>query len=337
MISQMGYIDIHGHVSAPPALYAYQAGLMSARAFHGKGKIRASDEEIVNAAANHVQRLKDYNIDRQFISARPFSMMHSRKPEIIVHWFMEAVNDVVALQVAAYPDSFVGIAALPQNAGVGTENTLAELERCVTELGFVGCVINPDPGEGDYATPTMADEYWYPLYEKMVELDIPGLVHAASCSNPRESYSNHFITEESIAVMALVDSTVFDDFPTLKLIVSHGGASVPYQYGRWQAQRIQKGKEDFGDSLRKMHFDTVLYNKESLELLFKIVGYENCLFGTETPGIGSGVDPASGKMMDDLGPVIESIDFLTAQQRDAIFRTNAEKLFTRWAGIGCAT
>ena len=326
-------IDIHGHVTAPLALYAYQAGLMSARAFHGKGSIRATEEEVLAAAIPHVQRLKDYGISRQFISPRPYSMMHSRKPEVIVHWFIETVNDIIAAQVAEYPESFVGVAGLPQSAGVSPSNTVEELRRCVLELGFVGCVLNPDPGEGDYATPGLGDEWWYPLYEAMVELDVPGLVHATACSNPRESYSNHFITEESIAVMSLVDSNVFTDFPDLKLIISHGGGSVPYQYGRWQAQRVQKGRDDFSTSLRQLWFDTVLYNKESLELLFKIVGPDRCLFGTETPGIGSGADRVTGNFMDDLAPVIDSIAFLDESQKTGIFSGNAETVFSRWNGI----
>ena len=326
-------VDIHGHVTAPLALYAYQAGLMSARAFHGKGSIRATEEEVLAAAIPHVQRLEDYGISRQFISPRPYSMMHSRKPEVIVHWFIETVNDIIAAQVAEYPESFVGVAGLPQSAGVSPSNTVEELRRCVLELGFVGCVLNPDPGEGDYATPGLGDEWWYPLYEAMVELDVPGLVHATACSNPRESYSNHFITEESIAVMSLVDSNVFTDFPDLKLIISHGGGSVPYQYGRWQAQRVQKGRDDFSTSLRQLWFDTVLYNKESLELLFKIVGPDRCLFGTETPGIGSGADRVTGNFMDDLAPVIDSIEFLDESQKAGIFMGNAETVFSRWNGI----
>ncbi len=330
----MPYIDVHGHVTAPIALYAYQAGLISAGKFHGKGKIRATEEEILESCQWHIERLRSHGIDRQFISPRPYSMMHSRKPEIIVHWFIETVNDIIAAQVAEYPEAFVGVAGLPQSAGVSPANAVEELERCVTELGFVGCVVNPDPGEGDYATPGLGDEWWYPLWEKMVELDVPGLVHATSCQNSRESYSNHFITEEGIAVMSLMDSHVFEDFPDLKLIISHGGGSVPYQYGRWQAQRVQKGKVDFEEDLRKLWFDTVLYNKESLELLFKIVGPEHSLFGTETPGIGSGIDRKTGRYMDDLGPVIDSIDFLTEDQKNDVFYRNAEKVFTRWEGTG---
>ena len=326
----MTTVDIHGHVSAPLALYAYQAQLISARAFHGKGKVAATDDEIAAAAEGHVALLERMRIDQQFISPRPFAMMHSHKPEIIVRWFSEQVNDIIAKQVAAYPDTFVGMAGLPQSAGVSPANVVQELERCVTELGFVGCVLNPDPGEGDYATPPLGDEHWYPLYEKLVELDVPALVHASACRNPRESYSNHFITEEGIAVISLCDSRVFTDFPDLKLIISHGGGSVPYQVGRWRAQRVQKGLESFDTALRRLYFDTVLYNKESLELLFKIVGPDRCLFATEAPGIGSAIDPATGRYMDDLRPVIEEIDFLTDAQRAGIFSGNAESVFTRW-------
>lgn len=326
----MLHVDIHGHISAPLALYAYQAQLISAREFHGKGKVAATDEEVVAAARPHVEILRRLGVDRQFISPRPFAMMHSHKPEAIVHWFTQQVNDMIAKQVAAYPESFVGVAGLPQNAGVSPANAVEELERAVTELGFVGCVLNPDPGEGDYATPPLGDEHWYPLYEKLVELDVPALVHASACRNPRESYSNHFITEESIAVISLADSRVFEDFPNLKLIIAHGGGSVPYQVGRWRAQRVQKKLERFDDSLRRLYFDTVLYNRESIELLLRIVGPDRCLFATEAPGIGSGIDPETGRYMDDLRPVVESIDWLTEEQRALVFHGNAERLFTRW-------
>lgn len=326
----MRHVDIHGHISAPLALYAYQAQLISARAFHGKGRVAATDDEVVAAAAPHVENLRRLGVDQQFISPRPFAMMHSHRPEIIVRWFTEQVNDMIATQVAAYPESFVGVAGLPQSAGVSPANAVEELERAVTELGFVGCVLNPDPGEGDYATPPLGDEHWYPLYEKLVELDVPAIVHSSACRNPRESYSNHFITEESIAVISLADSRVFDDFPNLKLIVAHGGGSVPYQIGRWRAQRVQKKRERFDDSLRRLYFDTVLYNRESIELLLRIVGPDRCLFATEAPGIGSGVDPETGRYMDDLRPVVESIEWLTDEQRGWVFHDNAERLFTRW-------
>ena len=152
-----------------------------------------------------------------------------------------------------------------KNSGVPVTNTFDEIDRCINDLGFVGIMINPDPGEGDGQTPAMGQEYWYPLYEKMVKMDIPGLVHGASCKNPRESFHGHFITEESIAILSLVDSKVFQDFPKLKLIISHGGGSVPYQVGRWRSQlRGPNDTENFDQRLKQLYFDTALYNIESL-------------------------------------------------------------------------
>lgn len=328
----MRIVDVHGHISAPLALYAYQAQLIASRGFHGKGRPACSDDDVVGAAESHVALLQRLGVDTQLISPRPFAMMHSHQPATIVRYYTETVNDMIATQVAAYPDTFLGVAGLPQAAGVSPANVVEELQRCVEDLGFVGCVLNPDPGEGDYATPPLGDEWWYPLYGKLVELDTPALIHSAGCRNPRESYSNHFITEESIAILSLVESRVFEDFPGLKLIVSHGGGSIPYQLGRWRAQRLQKDAEPFEVSLRRLYFDTVLYSPEALELLLKVAGPDRCLFGTEAPGIGSGFDPALGRTLDDLKPVVEGIGWLTDAQQAAVFHDNARSVFSRWKG-----
>lgn len=318
-------IDAHGHVSAPAELYAYKAGLLSHRGAHGKGSPGLTDEQIEASAKRHLAALDEVGIDMQFISPRPFQAMHSEKPEKIVYWWTEAVNDVIGKQAKTHPARFRGVAGLPQLAGVSPKNCLAELERCVKQLGFVGCLINPDPWEGDGLAPTMGEEYWYPLYEKLVELDVPAMVHSAGCRNPRESYSNHFITEETIAILSLMNSNVFKDFPNLKIIVPHGGGSIPYQIGRWRAQR--RGGETFDESLRRLYFDAVLYNQESIELLFRIVGTDRCLFGTERPGTGAAKDPETGRWMDDLKPVIENISWLTEKDRRLVFEDNAKLVF----------
>jgi 4-oxalmesaconate hydratase len=125
---------------------------------------------------------------------------------------------------------------------------------------------------------------------------------------------------------------VFEDFPTLKLISAHGGGPVPYQIGRWRANRWRSGrevKETFDESLGKLFFDTVLYNKESIELLLKICGADHCMFGTEKPGFGSARDPQSGLWLDDLKPVIESIEWLSEADRELVFEGTARRVFTK--------
>ncbi len=327
-------IDAHNHVTAGRELSAFQGSLISNRGFHANRPSGVTEETVKRAkwqGHKHSELLEHVGTDMAFISPRPYTMMHSEKPESIVHLYCKATNDAIAIAVKLEPNRFRGVGGLPQCAGVSPKNTLEEIERCIKELGFVGIMINPDPGEGDGLTPGMGDEYWYPLYEKMVELDVPALIHSASCKNGRESFHGHFITEESIAILSLLDSKTFDIFPKLKLIISHGGGSIPYQVGRWRSQlRGPNNTENFDERLRMLYFDTALYNTESLELLFKIVGPDRCMFGTERPGAGSKENPRTGRWYDDTKPLIDSISWLSTEQKEQIFHKNAEQVFNRF-------
>jgi 4-oxalmesaconate hydratase len=333
-------IDSHAHLVTPQSLYAFWTVLSVSNGLHDNLEPGITDEEISACAAKNVAIMDSVGTDMQLLSPRPFTLMHSHKRVKDVQKWVCLNNDIIARTVDLYPTRFRGVAGLPQVAGEPISIVFDEIDRCIDELGFVGVLLNPDPGEGDGKTPNLADKYWYPLYEKLVEKDIPAHIHSAACCG-RETYSEHFISEESLAITAISRSTVFEDFPTLKLMISHGGGSVPYQVGRWRAQRsgydtkssgfnnIKKSGESFDEILRKFYFDTVLYNKESLELLFKIVGPDRCLFGTEKPGSGSALDPQTGRDYDDLKPVIEEIDFLSEDQKAQIFENNTRLLFSR--------
>lgn len=331
-------IDIHGHISAPPELYAYQANLLASRGSQRKSHFKVDDERVEKTLKPHLKFLEEFGIDMQLISPRPYTLMHHEKPEKIVHWYVEACNDLIARQCKMYPKIFRGVAALPQGVGSDLKICFEELERCVKGLGFVGCLINPDPGaRGDDSTPAMSEEYWYPLYEKLVEFDIPGLIHASTSLSSRLGYTLHFVNEESIAVLSIVNSRVFQDFPKLKLIVPHGGGAIPYQIGRFMATRYPSRRnidrdaypvnEYFENVAKKLYYDTCLYTQEALELLFKVMGPEHCLFGTEAPGAGSAMNPKTGRAMDDLKTSIETIEWLSSKDRTDIFEDNAKRLY----------
>ncbi|HEX3514316.1 MAG TPA: amidohydrolase family protein [Trebonia sp.] len=330
-------IDIHAHLVAPAAFYGYRANLLAASGYY-RGPVGVSDEALAEAAAGNVAIMDKVGTDVQLISPRPFQQMHSAKPDQVVHWWIEANNDLIARTAALHPGRFAGVAGLPVCAGSPVSDALPELARSIEDLGFVGVSLNPDPYEGAGPSPRLSDPYWYPLWEKLVAYDVPALVHSAGCGNGRESYSEHFITEESIAILSVLRSPVFDDFPDLKLIVSHGGGSVPYQIGRWQAEALSPGlggatdAERFEVGLRRFWFDTVLHHPPSLELLFKTVGADRCMFGTENPGSGSAVNPASGRPFDDLRPVIDAMTWLTSAQKDSVFEKTALSVFPRLAG-----
>jgi OH-DDVA meta-cleavage compound hydrolase len=331
-------IDVHAHVSAPPELYAYQANLLASRGGQRKSTPKLDDDKVEKALKPHLRFLEEAKTDMQLLSPRPYTMMHHEKPDRIVHWYIEACNDLIHKQCQMHPNVFKGVAGLPQAVGVDIKQVIPELERCVKELGFVGCLINPDPGaRGDDSTPAMGEEYWYPLYEKLCELDVPAMIHSSTCLSSRLNYTLHFINEESIAVVSLINSKVFEHFPKLKIVVAHGGGAIPYHMGRFMAGRYTSRRdlgrkavnEDryFENVAKKLHYDTCLYTPEALELLFKVMGPANCCFGTESPGAGSSVNPKTGLAMDDLRPIIEGFDWLSDGDKKAIFEMNARKLY----------
>jgi predicted TIM-barrel fold metal-dependent hydrolase len=327
-------IDIHAHVTAPDSLYVYKAGLLSHRGGHGRGAVDATDEDIIAAlnkpafgGSSHLAQLKEAGTDLQIISPRPYQMMHSESPKL-VQWYTEETNNIIAREVKLFPKTFRGVCGLPQSPGVSPKECLPYLEKIVKEHGFVGCLLNPDPGEcSGHQTPPLGDRFWYPLYEKLCELDIVGHIHSAGCRSERLTYSLHFINEESIALVSLLNSNVFKDFPKLKIVVSHGGGAIPYQYARFEASALRRGMERFSDRMRNIYYDTVLYSAEALTLLFKTVGPDRCMFGTERPGVGTVKDPRTGKWLDETRHIIEGFEWLSSADKKMIFEDTAKKVF----------
>jgi 4-oxalmesaconate hydratase len=329
-------IDSHAHLVAPPSLYAYRSSLTVSRGQHGFYKTHIAEDELAKSAANNVKLMDDVGTDLQLLSPRPYMLVHGTARWDDARAWTEVNNDLIARTQKMYPTRFRGVAGLPQTVGAPVTTLFDEIKRVTEEYGFVGVLVNPDPSEGLNTSPTVSDPYWYPLYEKLSELDLPMHVHSANCCG-RETYDEHFVTEESLAITSLARSDVFKRYPDLKIMISHGGGSIPYQIGRWRsnrqmeikAGRLPKDFETFDTTLKRFYFDTCLHNQKSLELLFDVVGTDRCLFGTERPGSGAGIDPISGRAYEDIKPTIEAITSLTKQDKDAIFEGNAHKVFSR--------
>ena len=329
-------IDSHAHLVAPSSLYRYRTDLVAFRGQFGFFEGKITDEDLSKSADHNVSLMDEVGTDMQLISPRPFILLHGTNRWEDIRAWTETNNNLIARTVRRHPTRFRGVGGLPQSLGLPINTVFDEITRCVEELGFVGILLNPDPGEGSGQSPTLDNRYWYPLYERLCELDLPAHIHSCACTG-RENYDEHFITEESLAITTIARSRVFQDFPDLKLMVSHGGGAIPYQIGRWQSNRqmqieagtLTEDHESFDKTLRRFWFDTLVHNKHSLELLLKVVGTDRCCFGTERPGSGGGINPDTGRSYDDLKPLIESIEFITEEDRNAIFEGNARRLFSR--------
>ena len=213
-------VDVHGHMSTPPHFRGHLGATISLNT-PGR-KLEMPDEALANAQKAHLKGMDERQIDVQLIGPRPVAMWHWTRP-FLQQDICRVTNDVIARIVKLHPDRFRGMAQLPQNAAQDTGHCIAEFERCVKELGFVGAYVNPDPS-GRKDAPGMHDSYWHPLYKKAVELDVPLMVHPATSFDPRievipHNYQMNNYTEEFIAMHILSHSNVFELFPKLKIVI----------------------------------------------------------------------------------------------------------------------
>ncbi len=316
-------VDVHGHMTTPAPFRQFLAETV-AQNTPGR-KLEMTDEQLENAQQRHLKFMDDRNIDVQLIGPRPIAMWHWMRPFLQDFW-ATTVNDVIARIVKLHPDRFRGMAQLPQSKEKDTRNCVAEFERSVKELGFVGAYLNPDPA-GDKLTPGVHEEYWHPLYEKAVQLDVPLMIHPSITYDRRleiipANYQVNNYLEEFVAMQLYSHSKVFETFPKLKIVVCHCGGGL----NRFIPTDRHVGKAGLKNNL---FYDACCYDVHYLEAAIKQRGVDQMLFGSESPGSGGAVRPETGKPSDDLVPVIDSLVFLSAEDKLKIFQKNPLKVFTK--------
>jgi len=241
-----------------------------------------------------------------------------------------ACNDLVKRVVDLYPQNFVGVCQLPQSPGVPIANSVAELKRCVTELGFVGCNLNPDPSGGHWQSPPLTDQHWYPFYEQMVALDVPAMIHVSASCNPNfHATGAHYINADTTAFMQFIEGDLFRDFPTLRFIIPHGGGAVPYHWGRYRGLADMLKRPSLAQHIMKnVFFDTCVYHQPGIDLLVEVIDIDNILFGSEMVGAVRGIDPETGQYFDDTKRYVDAVR-LSDSDRAKVFEGNARRVYPR--------
>jgi len=329
-------IDCHGHyTTAPLELQLFREAQLAAFKGGGAGpaggRLHISDEQIrasLEQAQLKLQRQR--GTDLTIFSPRASAMAHHLGDEQVSQVWTRVCNDLIARVVALYPENFIGVCQLPQSQGVPASHSAAELDRCVRELGFIGCNLNPDPSGGHWNGPPLTDRYWYPLYEKMVELDVPAMVHVSASCNPNfHATGAHYINADTTAFMQFIGADLFSDFPTLRFIIPHGGGAVPYHWGRYRGLAQDLKRPPLTESvLRNVFFDTCVYHQAGIDLLARVIPIDNILFGSEMVGAVRGIDPTTGHYYDDTKRYVDALP-IDASAKQRIFSGNARRVFPR--------
>ena len=329
-------IDCHGHFTTVPASFrAWRAKQVEsaddiARAPALSGA-HVTDDEIREGVGNGQLRLqKERGSDLTLFSPIAGLMSHHLGNERTSLEWAEISNDLVYRVTEMYPDNFAPVCQLPQSPGADPAHCIPELRRCVEELGFVGCNLNPDPSGGYWTGKPMTDRSWYPLYEALVDLDVPAMIHvAASCNPCAHGTGAHYLNADTSVFMQLLQGDLFKDFPTLRMVIPHGGGAVPYHWGRYRGMSLEMRERPLEGLLDNVFFDSCVYHQPGVELLTKVIPADNVLFGSEMIGALRGKDPDTGHNFDDTKRYIDACPALSDADRYKIFEGNARRVYPR--------
>jgi 4-oxalmesaconate hydratase len=327
-------IDCHGHYTTDPHSHGAFRTTQLDWFRQGLGTpayAAISDDEIMESIEiNQLRAIRERGADMTLFSPRAVGMGHHEGDAVTSAIWTRHCNDLIKRVVDLFPRHFAGVCQLPQSQGISIANAIGELERCVLELGFVGCNLNPDPSGGHWSGPPLTDRAWYPFFQKMVELDVPAMVHVSGSCNPNfHATGAHYLNADTTAFMQCLEGDLFRDFPDLRLIIPHGGGAVPYHWGRFRGLADRLGKPDPRQHLLgNIFFDTCVYHQPGVDLLFRVIPVENILFASEMFGAVRSADPDTGHPYDDTKRYIDALD-LSEADRHLVFEGNSRRVYPR--------
>jgi 4-oxalmesaconate hydratase len=330
-------IDCHGHyTTAPKQLGDWRdkqiAGIKDPSQMPKASELKISDEDIRETIiGNQLRLMKERGNDLTLFSPRASFMAHHIGDFNVSSTWAAICNELCFRVSQLFPDNFVPVAMLPQSPGVAPETCIPELVKCVEQYGNVGINLNPDPSGGHWNSPPLTDRQWYPIYEKMIEYDIPAMIHVSTSCNPAfHTTGAHYLNADTTAFMQLIQGDLFKDFPQLRFLIPHGGGAVPYHWGRFRGLAQEMKKPLLQDHLlNNVFFDTCVYHQPGIDLLNTVIPVKNVLFASEMIGAVRGIDPTTGNYYDDTKKYIDASTLLSAEEKHQVFEANTRRVFPR--------
>jgi aminocarboxymuconate-semialdehyde decarboxylase len=323
-------IDIHCHCNTPAAAKLVE-GLSPPRT----DRVRTTPNDLTKRInsdntrrelpkhTDSALRLADMDrmgIDVQVLSTGPMQFYYWTEPEL-GRKTSQVINDNLVNVVAKHPDRFVALGTVPlQN----TEMAITELDRCVDQLGMRGIEICTNVNGEELASPRL-DRF----FARVQELDVLLFLHPFSY-NESERFNDYNFSntighplDSALAIGHLIFGGTLERYPGLKLVIAHGGGYLPTYPGRFDhAYRAREDGRQYISAepstyLRKLYFDTVVYDPRQVATLVEMYGSDHVLAGTDYPFDMSEKDPIG---------LIERVQGLSADDAGAIMGRNAARL-----------
>jgi aminocarboxymuconate-semialdehyde decarboxylase len=281
------------------------------------------DEELAARWSPEVRlgKLDDAGVDRLVISLPSHMGLYHADPVVNIA-YAQAVNDDLAKYCASNPDRFSFWAHAPLQV---PKDAATELERAVTQLGAVGLGM----GAANFGGLEVHMPEMFPIWEKACELHVPLFVHGynQSVTWGSDAVEDPFDTTSIVGMLYdeaklfwyFVNGGVLDEFPDLRVYITHGGGYVPYQLGRFDETNLtmcpdSKNVKHVLEYLPNFYFDPLVHHQSMRKAIVDVIGPDRLLYGDNF----GGADSVDFDLTEGLG--------LSQTDRDKIRSGNAEQL-----------
>ncbi len=259
-------------------------------------KVRPFFPKLIEPVEKRVDAMAQQGVTRQVLSMWADIFAHGLPREKSVAWH-RYMNEHMAKLCQAKPERFSMLASVPFPHA---QEAAAELTHAVKNLGAVGAVVAANV-EGVNLGELDLDAFW----QTAVDLDVAVFIHPVQAQpQPRVakfalSQIAQYTVDTTFTVGSLIFAGVMDRFPTLRILLSHGGGTFPYLTGRFDIMHARMDRAQQGDVaankpsdyLRRFYYDTILHDPAILNWLTARVSAERVALGTDYSFPPADTDP----------------------------------------------
>lgn len=333
-------IDVHAHYVPPSILEdidneAKRFGLDVVRhppscacAFHFKYglKVRPFFPKLIEPVDRRLAAMETQGVDHQVLSTWADIFAYGLPKEEACAWH-RYLNRHMAALCAGDPKRFSLLASVPLPYA---QESSAEIEYAVKQLGAVGVVIAANV-EGVNLGELDLDAFW----QTVSDLDVGVFIHPVQAQpSPRSakfalSQVAQYTVDTTFTVGSLIGAGVLDRFPALRILLSHGGGTLPYLTGRFDCmyERMDRTAQGYvareapSAYLRRFYYDTIVHDPEILRWLASRVSVDRVALGSDYSFPPADLDPVAH---------VRAAGF-SENEMASILETNPRTLFPRLA------
>ncbi len=311
-------IDLHCHILVPriqqlvAGTKALQADAAAAARTFGSAslEVNAAQMGVIGPKLTSLEaRIADMDamgVDLQVVTVSPTQYFYTIEDQDQAAAVVAAGNDHLVETCASRPERLTGLATVSLQYPT---LAAAQLEHAMRKQGMRGVEISTHVNGVD-----VADRRFDPFWHKADELGAVVFIHPWG-TTVGDRLSRHYLgntvgqpMETAIALSNLIFDGTLDRHPGVKIVAAHGGGYLPLYINRSDHAHAVR-PEACGCAhppstyLRRMWFDSLVYELDHLKRLVDVVGASQVVLGTDYPfdmghydpaGLLGGLDPEAG-------------------------------------------